>query len=251
MAKNVTKKSAKTKASGDLTTDEIKKITDELVVLREKLRLNGATALTPTAEWTALRKEIALLNKNLNEEIEAGNFRADLFYRINVVPIEVPPMRERVGDRVIRKRDALQAILQVLRRGETVGILIDQHITEKEGVIVPFFGRPASTAFAPALIAMRSGAAVLPIGIVREQPGQYRVLIGKEVSVRWSGDRKADLAENTARFNLAIEGFIRRYPDQWFWVHRRWKTQHPIDPRLGVGERTPTSEEGEAPSDDQ
>ena len=160
-------------------------------------------------------------------------------------------MRERGGDRVIRKRDALQAILQVLRRGETVGILIDQHITEKEGVIVPFFGRPASTAFAPALIAMRSGAAVLPIGIVREQPGQYRVLIGKEVSVRRSGDRKADLAENTARFNLAIEGFIRRYPDQWFWVHRRWKTQHPIDPRLGVGERTPTSEEGEAPSDDQ
>jgi KDO2-lipid IV(A) lauroyltransferase len=158
-------------------------------------------------------------------------------------------MRERGGDRVIRKRDALQAILQVLRRGETVGILIDQHITEKEGVIVPFFGRPASTAFAPALIAMRSGAAVLPIGIVRERPGQYRVLIGEEVPVRRSGDRKADLVENTARFNLAIETFVRRYPEQWFWVHRRWKTQHPIDPRLGVGERTPASEDVEAPSE--
>lgn len=158
-------------------------------------------------------------------------------------------MRERGGNRVIRKREAVQAILQVLRRGETVGILIDQHITEKEGVVVPFFGRPASTAFAPALIAMRSGAAVLPVGIVRERPGRYRILIGEEVPLRRSGDLKADLAENTARFNLAIETFIRRYPEQWFWVHRRWKTQHPIDPRLAVGDRTPASEEVEAAAD--
>jgi len=143
-------------------------------------------------------------------------------------------MRERGGNRVIRKREAVQASLQVLRRGETVGILIDQHISEKEGLIVPFFGRPASTALAPALIAMRSDAAVLPVGIVRERPGRYRILIGEEVPVRRSGDRKADLVENTARFNLAIEAIIRRYPEQWFWVHRRWKTQQSMDPRLEI-----------------
>jgi KDO2-lipid IV(A) lauroyltransferase len=141
-------------------------------------------------------------------------------------------LRERGGNRVIRKRDAVLAILQVLRQGETVGILIDQHISERDGVVVPFFGRPASTAFAPALIVMRSGAAVLPMAIVREGRGRYRVVIADEVPVRRSGDFKADLVENTARFTAAIEVFIRQHPDQWLWVHRRWKTRQPLDPRL-------------------
>jgi KDO2-lipid IV(A) lauroyltransferase len=144
-------------------------------------------------------------------------------------------VRERGGNTVIRKQDAVLAILQVLRRGETVGILIDQHITEKEGVVVPFFGRPASTAFAPALIAIRSGAAVLPVVITREGHGRYRVHIAEEVSLRRSGDLRADLAVNTARFTAAIEALIRRRPDHWFWVHRRWKTRHPLDPKLEIG----------------
>jgi len=143
-------------------------------------------------------------------------------------------LREREGSRVIRKRDAVQGILQALRRGKTVGILIDQHISEKEGVVVPFFGQPASTAFAPALIAMRSGAAVLPMVIMRHGRGRYRVIFGDEVPVRRSGDLKADLVENTARFTAAIEAFIRTRPDHWFWVHRRWKTRQPLDPRLEI-----------------
>ncbi len=144
-------------------------------------------------------------------------------------------LRERGGNRVIRKRDAILAILQALRRGETVGILIDQHISEREGVVVPFFGRPASTVFAPARIAMRSGAAVLPVGIIWEGRGRYRVQIAEEVPVRSSADLRADLVENTARFTAAIEAFIRAHPDHWFWVHRRWKTQLPLDPKLGTG----------------
>jgi KDO2-lipid IV(A) lauroyltransferase len=141
-------------------------------------------------------------------------------------------LRERGGNRVIRKRDAVQAVLQALRRGETVGIMIDQHIQEREGVVVPFFGRPASTAFAPALIAMRSGAAVMSLAIVREGRGRFRVVVGDEVPIRRSGDLKTDVVENTARFTAAIETFIRKHPDHWFWVHRRWKTQQPLDARL-------------------
>lgn len=141
-------------------------------------------------------------------------------------------LRERGGNRVIRKRDAVQAILQALRRGEMVGILIDQHISEREGVVVPFFGQPASTASAPALIAMRSGAAVFPGGVLREGRGRYRLRVGEEVPVQRSGDLKTDLVENTARFTAAIETLIRERPDHWFWVHRRWKTSLPIDPRL-------------------
>jgi KDO2-lipid IV(A) lauroyltransferase len=118
-----------------------------------------------------------------------------------------------------------------------VGILIDQHIGERDGVVVPFFGRPASTVFAPALIAMRSGPAVLPMWITREGRGRYRVRVGEEVPVRRSGDLRADLVENTARFTAAIEAFIRAHPDHWFWVHRRWKTQLPLDPKLETGNR--------------
>ncbi len=141
-------------------------------------------------------------------------------------------LRERGGNRVIRKREAVQAILQVLRRGETVGVLIDQHVSEREGVVVPFFGRPASTVAAPALLALRSGAAVLPVGITRTARGRYRVGIRPEVAVRRSGDLKADVVENTARFTAAIEAIVREQPDHWFWVHRRWKTQQPLDARL-------------------
>jgi KDO2-lipid IV(A) lauroyltransferase len=141
--------------------------------------------------------------------------------------------RERGGNLVIRKREAIRAILRVLRRGETVGILIDQHISEREGVVVPFFGRPASTTAAPALIALRSGAAVLPAGITRRPGrGRYRIRIGAEVPVRRSGDLQADLVENTARFSAAVEAMIREQPEQWFWVHRRWKTREPMDARL-------------------
>ena len=142
-------------------------------------------------------------------------------------------LRERGGSQLIRKREAVRAILQTLRRGKTVGIMIDQHISEREGVVVPFFGRPASTASAPALIAIRSGAAVVPAGIIRlAGRGRYRIRIFPEVEVRRSGDLKADLVENTARFNQAIEAMIREHPDHWFWVHRRWKTTQPLDPRF-------------------
>jgi len=141
-------------------------------------------------------------------------------------------LRERGGNRVIRKQQAVQSILQALRRGGIVGILIDQHTSEREGVVVPFFGRPACTVAAPALIAMRSGAPVLPVAVFREARGRYVVRVGEEVPVRRSGDVQTDLAVNTARFTEAIEAFVRARPDQWFWVHRRWKTRLPLDPRL-------------------
>jgi KDO2-lipid IV(A) lauroyltransferase len=145
----------------------------------------------------------------------------------------VTAWRERGGNRVIGKRDAVAAILQALRRGGTVGILIDQHISEQEGAVVPFFGRPASTATAPALIALRSGAPVLPVGITREAGrGRYRIGVGEEVPVRRSGDLRSDMVVNTARFTRAIEAMVRDRPDHWFWVHRRWKTVQAVDPRL-------------------
>jgi KDO2-lipid IV(A) lauroyltransferase len=142
-------------------------------------------------------------------------------------------LRERGGNRVLYKARSLATILRILAAGGTVGMLIDQHIREQDGVVVPFFGRPASTALAPALVAARADAAVLPAGILREAGrGRYRVRIGDAVPLADSGDFRTDLVRNTARFTAAVEGMIRERPEAWFWVHRRWKTPLPVDPRV-------------------
>ena len=217
---------------------------------RDAMRMEGTANLEAAR---ARGKGVLLLTGHFGPW-ELLPLAASLFYEpIHVVarPLDNPrlddlltALRERGGNQVIRKREAVHAILQALRRGQTVGILIDQHISEREGVVVPFFGRPASTASAPALIAIRSGAAVIPVGISREEGrGRYRVRIFPEVEVRRSGELKADLVENTARFNLAIERMIRERPDHWFWVHRRWKTTHPVDPRLEHAAAPPGAEQ--------
>ena len=136
-------------------------------------------------------------------------------------------IRTRGGSGIIRKQDLLRRGLglKVLKAGGTLGILVDQNITWREGVFVEFFGRTANTAFAPALLALRSGAAVIPAAIFREGPGRHRVVIEKPIDLTRSGDLRHDLRENTARFTRAIEAFVRRSPAEWLWVHRRWKTQ--------------------------
>lgn len=127
------------------------------------------------------------------------------------------------GGRIIAKQDAFRTALAALRRNETVGIMIDQHVDPREGVFVDFLGAPAATTTAPALLAARSGAAVLPVAIFREGRERHTISIGKAMEVERTGDLRRDLAANTARFTRAIEEFVRQRPDHWFWVHRRWK----------------------------
>ncbi|MBF8261301.1 MAG: Lipid A biosynthesis acyltransferase, partial [candidate division NC10 bacterium] len=108
---------------------------------------------------------------------------------------------------------------------------IDQNISVKEGVFVDFFGRPACTALAPALLALRTDASVLPAAIFRCGRDRHRIVVGEEISLIRTGQLAADLVANTAAFTKAIEAFVRREPAQWLWVHRRWKTQ-PLSTRL-------------------
>jgi KDO2-lipid IV(A) lauroyltransferase len=145
-------------------------------------------------------------------------------------------LRASWGTTVVAKKRAVQTVLGALHRGESVGMLIDQNITPREGVFVEFFGRPACTALAPALLALRTRAAVLPAAIFRDGRDSHTVVIGEEVSVSRTGRLRPDLVANTAAFTRAIEGFIRREPAQWLWVHRRWKTQPSNDrPPSGQG----------------
>jgi KDO2-lipid IV(A) lauroyltransferase len=130
------------------------------------------------------------------------------------------------GNRVIHKDDFARGLIASMRAGETVGILMDTNMTPPQGVFVPYFGVLACTASGMARMAARTGAAVLPGFLLWEQSEKKYVLhFGKELEVVHTGDSEQDALVNTATFTAAIEAYVRRYPEQWLWLHRRWKTR--------------------------
>ena len=132
------------------------------------------------------------------------------------------------GNRVLHKDDFARGLIASMRAGETVGILMDTNMTPPQGVFVPFFGHLAATASGLARVAQKTGAAVVPGFLVWEQREQkYKLRFGPEVSLVNTGDSEADAIANTANFTAIIESYIRQYPDQWLWMHRRWKTRPP------------------------
>jgi KDO2-lipid IV(A) lauroyltransferase len=137
------------------------------------------------------------------------------------------------GNRVIHKDDFARGLLNAMHKGETVGILMDTNMTPPQGVFVPFFGVPACTATAMARIALKSDAAVVPGFLVWEASEKRYVLrFGPEIALIRSDDAQADIVANTALFTSVTESYIRRYPEQWLWVHRRWKTRPEGEERL-------------------
>jgi Kdo2-lipid IVA lauroyltransferase/acyltransferase len=136
--------------------------------------------------------------------------------------------RCRSGNRPIEKNRSARAILKVLADGGTVGILADHNTIPEESVFVDFFGIPASTTSGLARLALRTDAAVVP-GFLSWDAGRrkYRLRFQPAVELARTDDEEADVVENTARFTRIIENYIRAYPDQWLWVHKRWKTRPP------------------------
>jgi len=137
------------------------------------------------------------------------------------------------GNRVLHKDDFARGLLAAMRQGETVGILMDTNMTPPQGSFVPFFSRLACTASGMARVALRTGATVLPGFMLWEESEQKYVLhFGEAIDVVSTGNDEQDVLDNTARFTAVIESWIRRYPDQWLWVHRRWKTRPEGDPPI-------------------
>lgn len=137
------------------------------------------------------------------------------------------------GNSPLDKNQSARAMLRILAEGGTVGILIDHNAALEEGVFADFFGVPACTTSGIARIALRTGAAVVP-GFLHwdENMRKYRLVFHPAVQLVRSADEQRDIVENTARFNRALEDYIRKYPDQWLWVHKRWKTRPPGEPAL-------------------
>ena len=135
-------------------------------------------------------------------------------------------MRERTGVEVIRKHSAARAVLKALRRGEMVGIPFDQNAKRSEAIFVPFFNEIAATTSGLARLVAISGAPVVPVFIVREPNKRtHRIEIQDEIPIQRSGDAGADIVENTRRFVKVIEETVRRYPEQFLWTHRRYRTR--------------------------
>jgi KDO2-lipid IV(A) lauroyltransferase len=137
------------------------------------------------------------------------------------------------GNSVVSKQDFARGLLAAVRQNQSVGILMDTNMTPPQGVFVPFFGVPACTASGLARVALRTGAAVVPgFTIWDPELRKYRLVFDPPLKLVDTGDAEADAMTNTAMFNRVIEEHVRKHPDQWLWVHRRWKTRPPGEPPL-------------------
>ncbi len=135
----------------------------------------------------------------------------------------ITKIRNRAGLEVISSIKAGRKVIQALSQNRVVGILIDQRAKRSEGIWVDFFGKKAPTTPSLAVLAMKTGAPVLPVFMVRDGFQRHRLLIKEPLELIRTGDIKRDVEANTRLFNLTLESMIRQYPDQWFWVHRRWE----------------------------
>ncbi len=134
--------------------------------------------------------------------------------------------RRLFGNRTINKFDSARSALTALRANRAVGILADQNAAGDDGVFVKFFGRTASATKGVAQLAARTGAQVIPgFALWNGATGRYVLKFHTPLKMADTGDRAADLIENTQRCQTLLESMIRSYPEQWLWIHRRWKTQ--------------------------
>lgn len=137
------------------------------------------------------------------------------------------------GNYVLHKDDFGRGLMMAMRKGDAVGILMDTNMTPPQGVFARFFGIEACTASGLAHIALKTGAAVLP-GFMVWEPAERRYVLrfGPELEFVRTGQPKEDVLAATQRCNDVLESWIRRYPDQWLWIHRRWKTRPAGEPGL-------------------
>lgn len=149
-------------------------------------------------------------------------------YRILDSPFlekNITTVRASYGNVSLSKENAMRPMIRLLKGGQTINLLIDQNVAWYDGVFVNFFGRPAATTSGLALLAMHSGAPVLPAFTHRLPDGKYLLEIGPQVEIISTDSRNNDVLLNTQNFTKIIEEKIRQYPEQWFWVHQRWKTK--------------------------
>ncbi len=146
----------------------------------------------------------------------------------------VDRVRSRFGNQTIDKLSAARSMLKILRAGEApLGLLPDLNTLDDEAIFVDFFGVPAATTFIVAKLSLRTGAPLVPVFAPwSEEKKKFLLIVEPPLSIEPSGDEDADVRLLTAKLSLLIENQIRKYPGQWLWIHKRWKTRPPGEPPI-------------------
>jgi KDO2-lipid IV(A) lauroyltransferase len=143
----------------------------------------------------------------------------------------ITKIRNASGLEVISTVNASRKVMKALSQNRVVGILIDQRAKRSEGIWADFFGRKAPTTPGLAVLAMKTGAPIVPVFMVRDGFQTHRLIVKEPLELIRTGDIKKDVEANTQLFNHTLESMIRQYPDQWFWVHRRWERKKKVTHR--------------------
>jgi Kdo2-lipid IVA lauroyltransferase/acyltransferase len=132
-------------------------------------------------------------------------------------------IRDKAGLKIISPENAMEKVIHALSKNRVVAVLIDQRAKRTRGVWVDFFGKKAPTMAGLAVMAIRSGAPVVPAFMIRNGFQKHRLVVKKPVELVLTGDMEKDVEINMQRFTRVLESMIREYPDQWIWIHRRWE----------------------------
>ena len=137
-------------------------------------------------------------------------------------------LRNKFGPIVIYRDESPKKILKVLRGNGILGILADQDIRDVENVFINFFGMPAATPVAPVKLAFATGAVLMPWFMLRRPNGRYKLIIEEPIPVTQGPDKDEDVRRYTQAWTDVLERYVRQYPEQWVWIHERWKTKEPV-----------------------
>ena len=141
--------------------------------------------------------------------------------------------RTRFGNETIDKFSAGRLMFKTLRSGKTLGLLIDLNTLDEEAIFVDFFGVPASTTFMVSKLALRTGSPILPLFAPWDNAtGKFKLILSPPVAVRTTGDEEEDVRRLTENLSMIVENYVRQYPEQWLWIHKRWKTRPPGAPAI-------------------
>jgi KDO2-lipid IV(A) lauroyltransferase len=158
--------------------------------------------------------------------------------------------RTSTGNEVFYKKNALGRVMRALRAGHTVAVLIDQNVQERDGIFVRYFGRPAATTTVAAAVALKTGCAIVPVRCTLQPNGRYLMQYGPRVEWKGSGRKDDDVPALTQHLTSIVEAWVREHPEQWLWLHRRWKTQPaaaPVAPPPGLESPSPAAAGDERP----
>jgi len=159
-----------------------------------------------------------LCGKGYKGPVVARRIRFDKFDKL------LNSLRASKDVEVLYRDESPRKALKILKGGGIIGILADQDVDSVEGVFVDFFGKPAYTPTGPVVLAMTTGAQMVPCFLVRHG-NKRKCIVEDPIELEVTGNKERDILVNTEKWSKVLESYIRKYPSQWVWMHRRWKTR--------------------------